>query len=37
MTVKTIIGYAFDMWNNLRYAATEAGKAIDRAMDVFPE
>lgn len=35
--MKTLYGYLFDGWNSLRYAAEEMGKAIDRAMDVFPD
>jgi predicted metal-dependent hydrolase len=31
------VGYLFDGWNNLRFAAQEMGKAIDRAMDVWDD
>ena len=37
VTVRWMTGYLFDGWNSLRFAATEMGKAIDRAMDVWPE
>ena len=35
--VKWIVGYLFDGWNSLRFAAEEMSKAIDRAMDVWPD
>ena len=35
--MKWMVGHLFDGWNNLRYAAQELGKAMDRAMVVWDE
>lgn len=33
--MKFLCGHAFDAWNNLRFAFSEWGKAIERAMDCW--